>query len=97
VSNKNETPHKRRNFKVVFGREVRDEIGFLTTTFNQMVNGLKERQKLENELMLAREIQANLLPQIPADLEGFEIAALNIPSNSVRKAHRRPKRAYGKR
>jgi hypothetical protein len=47
--------------------------------------------------MLAREIQANLLPQTPSDLEGFEIAALNIPSNSVRKAHRRPKRAYGKR
>ena len=71
------------NFDQYVEPATKDEIGFLTTNFNQMVNGLKERQQLEKELALAREIQTNLLPEIPPCSEAFEIAALNIPCNGV--------------
>jgi len=71
------------NFDQYVEPATKDEIGFLTTNFNQMVNGLKERQQLERELALAREIQSNLLPETPPRLEGFEIAGVNIPCNGV--------------
>lgn len=42
-----------------------------------------EKQKLEDELKIAREIQQRLLPQKLPLLTGFELAALNIPSSQV--------------
>jgi sigma-B regulation protein RsbU (phosphoserine phosphatase) len=42
-----------------------------------------EKQKLEEELELAREIQRNLLPQTIPVHKNFEIAALNITSRQV--------------
>jgi len=42
-----------------------------------------EKQKLEEELDLAREIQRNLLPQRIPDYKNFEIAAVNISSKQV--------------
>jgi sigma-B regulation protein RsbU (phosphoserine phosphatase) len=42
-----------------------------------------EKQKMENELTIAREIQNGLLPQTLPAIESFEISALNLPSKQV--------------
>lgn len=42
-----------------------------------------EKQRLEDELAIAREIQQGLLPRSLPQIPGFEIAAINIPSNQV--------------
>ena len=42
-----------------------------------------EKQKLEEELLIARDIQHNLLPQSLPEYENFEIAALNVSSKQV--------------
>ena len=42
-----------------------------------------ERQRLEEELELARRIQVALLPDALPDIEGYEVLATNIPSRGV--------------
>lgn len=42
-----------------------------------------EKQRLEDELLIAREIQKALLPSQLPELPGFEIVATNIPSKQV--------------
>lgn len=42
-----------------------------------------EKQKLEEELDIAREIQRNLLPQSVPTYKSYDIAALNMPSKQV--------------
>jgi len=42
-----------------------------------------EKQRIEAELELASDIQRNLLPESPPDLDGYEIAAMTIPARQV--------------
>jgi sigma-B regulation protein RsbU (phosphoserine phosphatase) len=42
-----------------------------------------EKQRMEDELLIAREIQKGLLPSIIPSLSGFDIAAANISSKQV--------------
>jgi sigma-B regulation protein RsbU (phosphoserine phosphatase) len=42
-----------------------------------------EKQKMEDELTIAREIQNGLLPKSLPEIPGFQIAALNCPSKQV--------------
>lgn len=42
-----------------------------------------EKQRLEDELIIARDIQQGLLPRVLPVIPGFEIAAVNIPSKQV--------------
>ena len=42
-----------------------------------------EKQRLEDELLIAREIQKGLLPSVLPELPGFDIAATNISSKQV--------------
>lgn len=42
-----------------------------------------EKQRLENELLIAREIQQNLLPRHIPEIKNFEIAAVNVSSKQV--------------
>lgn len=42
-----------------------------------------EKQRLEDELAIAREIQQGLLPRSLPQIPGFDIAAVNIPSKQV--------------
>jgi len=42
-----------------------------------------ERQRLEDELKIAREIQQGLLPEQLPSIEGYQIAAVNVPSKTV--------------
>lgn len=42
-----------------------------------------EKQRLEDELAIAREIQQGLLPRTLPSIPGYEVAAINIPSKQV--------------
>ena len=68
------------------------DLEFLTTLGNQAMTSLEnarlfeetlEKQRMEEELNLARSIQQGLLPSELPQLEGYEIAAMNIPSRQV--------------
>ncbi|MEE2719597.1 MAG: SpoIIE family protein phosphatase [Planctomycetota bacterium] len=80
----------------VEGIESRDEFGDLARGFNEMSSNLRaniddlaseraQRDVVEAELNMAREIQASLLPDDGAipDRTGFELAAANVPARQV--------------
>jgi sigma-B regulation protein RsbU (phosphoserine phosphatase) len=63
--------------------ERRDQLGALAESFNTMTSSIstlieeqKQRQRLENELTIAREVQAQLFPRGLPSLPGAEFAAL---------------------
>ena len=69
-----------------------EEIEFLITLGNQaiislenamLVDEMLEKQRIEEELSLAREIQENLLPREYPRVHGILIAAVNVPSRFV--------------
>src|SRR6185503_3720164 len=69
----------------------RDQLGELAESFNRMSGDIKdlmrqqaEKERLEEELRIARQIQMSLLPaQGAASLPGVRIAALCIPAAEV--------------
>lgn len=65
-----------------FGSRVRvmsnDEIGYTGDAINEMAEGLKEREKMQQSLDLAREVQLNLLPKSSPDIKGLDIAGQSI-------------------
>ncbi len=50
---------------------------------SRLFNEAIEKQKMEDELTIAREIQNGLLPKSLPEIPGFQIAALNCPSKQV--------------
>ncbi len=63
--------------------ERRDQLGLLGESFNSMtssISGLieeqRERQRLENELSIAREVQAQLFPRALPSLPGVQLEAI---------------------
>jgi sigma-B regulation protein RsbU (phosphoserine phosphatase) len=44
---------------------------------------LLQRQWVEGQLKLAREVQAGLLPRLPPDLPGYEMAGTNLPTWTI--------------
>jgi sigma-B regulation protein RsbU (phosphoserine phosphatase) len=61
----------------------RDQLGALGDSFNQMIASIstlieeqRQRQRLENELTIAREVQSQLFPQSIPSLPGIELAAI---------------------
>jgi len=61
----------------------RDQLGVLAESFNAMTSSISElieeqraRQKLENELTIAREVQGQLFPRELPSLPGLELAAI---------------------
>jgi sigma-B regulation protein RsbU (phosphoserine phosphatase) len=56
----------------------RDEVGELTSSFNAMAHQLEERMQLKNSLLLAREIQQNLLPQQNMTFCRFDISGKSL-------------------
>ncbi len=69
-----------------------EELDFVSTLGNTALISLEnarlfvetlEKQRLEEELAIARQIQQRLLPKEPPKLSDFEIAALNLPTYSV--------------
>ncbi len=78
------TQHVRRGD---FGHRVRlqrrDQLGVLGESFNAMTSSIAElieeqrqRQRLENELSIAREVQSQLFPQNLPSLAGVQLAAI---------------------
>ena len=77
----------------VSGKQFSEEnIEFLSTLGNlamislenaMMVEEMLEKQRIEEELALAREIQQNLLPGDFINIPGFQLEAVNISSQSV--------------
>ncbi len=68
------------------------DLEFLTSLGNLAIISLEnarlfkealEKQKLEDELLIAREIQKGLLPSVLPDIPGIDIAATNISSKQV--------------
>jgi sigma-B regulation protein RsbU (phosphoserine phosphatase) len=68
------------------------DLEFLTTLGNQAMTSLEnvrlfeealEKQRMEEELRFAQNIQKDLLPQILPAPDGYRIAAVNIPSREI--------------
>jgi sigma-B regulation protein RsbU (phosphoserine phosphatase) len=51
-----------------------DEIGYTGDVINQMTAGLRERERLRLSMLLAREVQQNLLPARPPAVRGLDLA-----------------------
>ena len=58
--------------------KTQDEVGELTRSFNSMVLQLEERIQMKEALDLAMEVQQNLLPQKPLQIENMDIAGKSI-------------------
>jgi sigma-B regulation protein RsbU (phosphoserine phosphatase) len=70
--------------------ESRDQLGDLADSFNRMSASIehllhvqREKQRLDDELRIARDIQKSLLPTEPPRLEGLTIADLCEPAREV--------------
>jgi phosphoserine phosphatase RsbU/P len=77
-----------------FSRRVRvqkrDQLGILGESFNDMTASIGElieeqrkRQRLENEISIAREVQGQLFPQAIPQVEGIELAAICRAARTV--------------
>lgn len=68
----------------------RDQLAALEQSFNSMTESLekliaeqKEKQRLENELAIAQEVQAQLFPHAISDLETLEVHGVCRPARTV--------------
>ena len=68
----------------------RDQLGALSTSFNKMSASLvdllaqqQQKQRLENELSIAQEVQNNLFPASPVHLPRFELYGVCKPARTV--------------
>ena len=85
------TQHVRRgDFRHRIRLQRRDQLGVLAESFNAMTGSIAElieeqrkRQRLENELSIAREVQEQLFPQNIPQIEGLQLAAVCRPARVV--------------
>jgi len=63
--------------------ENRDEIGELARSFNQMVDGLRERDRMKHELEIARQVHLRLLPDEMPKVPGYQIDGVCVPAHEV--------------
>ena len=85
------TQHMNRgefNYRIEVGE--RDQIAALQTSFNSMAASLeklmseqREKQRLENELTIAHEVQAQLFPRQFSQLESLEVHGFCKPARTV--------------
>ena len=54
-----------------------DELGELAESFNLMIDGLAERQRLQRSMNLAMEVQQNLLPKTAPHIDGLDMAGVS--------------------
>jgi len=55
-----------------------DEIGYTGEVINEMTEGLKERERMQQSLDLAMEVQQNLLPNEDPEIKGLDVAGTSI-------------------
>jgi len=72
------------------GVERTDQLAELSRSFNKMAESLerllveqKEKERLQNEISIAQEVQANLFPQRMSSLEKLELHGVCRPARSV--------------
>jgi sigma-B regulation protein RsbU (phosphoserine phosphatase) len=70
--------------------ESRDQLGDLASSFNRMSASIehllhvqREKQRLDDELRIARDIQKSLLPTVPPQVTGLGVADLCEPAREV--------------
>src|SRR5688500_17771288 len=70
--------------------ESTDQLGALSDSFNRMSASMehllhvqREKQRLDDELRIARDIQQSLLPEAPPVFAGLTIADLCVPAREV--------------
>lgn len=70
--------------------ERQDQLGALAESFNEMTGSVselideqKQRQRLENEVSIAREVQRQLFPKKLPSIPGLELAAICRPARAV--------------
>jgi sigma-B regulation protein RsbU (phosphoserine phosphatase) len=56
----------------------KDEVGQLAQAFTRMAAGLQERERMQQSLNLAKEVQQNLLPKSNLKVNGFDIAGKSV-------------------
>jgi sigma-B regulation protein RsbU (phosphoserine phosphatase) len=68
----------------------KDQLGVLGESFNSMTSSIsilieeqRQRQRLENELSIAREVQAQLFPQALPSVPGIRLEAICRPARTV--------------
>jgi HAMP domain-containing protein len=75
-----QTLHRIRNGR--FDKRVQvfsnDEIGYTGDAINEMTKGLIERERMQQSLNLAKEVQQNLLPKSNLKVNGFDIAGKSV-------------------
>lgn len=85
------TEHVNRgNFEHRIPVRTRDQLAALEISFNTMTSSIehlllsqREKQKLENELTIAHEVQAQLFPRVPPRVQGFEVLGRCLPARVV--------------
>jgi len=60
-----------------------DEFGLIAGHTNSMIEGLRHRMQLINELKLAEEIQQNLLPKSPPNHTGMDISGISLYCDEI--------------
>ena len=55
-----------------------NEISDLMHSFNEMVGGLRHRDQMRQSLLVAKEVQQNILPTTSSELEGIQIAGKSV-------------------
>jgi sigma-B regulation protein RsbU (phosphoserine phosphatase) len=55
-----------------------DEIGYTGDVINEMTKGLIDRERMQQSLNLAKEVQQNLLPKADLKVNGFDIAGKSV-------------------
>jgi len=75
-----QTLHRIRNGR--FDKRVQvfsnDEIGYTGDAINEMTKGLIERERMQQSLNLAKEVQQNLLPKSNLKVNGFDMAGKSV-------------------
>ncbi len=78
--------------KITRNKFVKEELDFLTTLGNLSIISIEnarlfeetlEKQRMEEELLIARDIQKRLLPDSCLTIPNYDVASINIPSRQV--------------
>ncbi|MFQ5675528.1 MAG: SpoIIE family protein phosphatase, partial [bacterium] len=71
------------NWDISINLKSKDEIGTLARSFDQMVQSLRENARMWHEFNVARDMQAQMLPDTYPEIAGLEIGARSIPTTEV--------------
>ncbi len=69
------------NISIDYSRN--DEVGTLARSFNQMIRSLRENAHIWHEFQIARDMQAQMLPEKYPAIKGIVLGATSIPTKEV--------------